>query len=429
MIRAAAAVALALAVAAPAGDAQRGRRVYLRGDGSAPIQALIGGDASTAIPATVTPCVNCHGYDGRGKKEGGIAPSNLQWSELTKAYASGTRAHGPYTRATLRRAFTMGLDPAGNALDPAMPRYQMSMRDADDLVAYLATLGTTSDPGLTPDAVRIGVLLSPDREKAAAVRDVMQAYAAAVPAIYGRRLDLRFLELPADTNARAAAVQSFLAREQPFALAASSLLGAESAIETVIEESGTPTLASFATSVLPDAHYTFVMLGDVTEQLAAIRRHDAEARVFDGKREELASFLRKAGGRVYVPAALASEAIFDAPPSLDGKLFVAAATWPDDVTPEGAAELRALSPRGGAARNTQIAALASAKLLTEALRRAGREVTREAVVDTIESLYRFRTGLTPPLSFGPNRHTGTTGTFLLRVDRAAKALRDPVWIE
>jgi mono/diheme cytochrome c family protein len=422
MIRAFVAFALAAAVAAP--DPQRGHAIYLRGSGSAPIKAIVGGDASAPIPATVTPCVNCHGFDGRGKKEGGIAPSNLQWTELTKPYASGARSHGPYTATTLRRAFTMGFDPAGNALDPAMPRYQMSMRDADDLVAYLRTLGTTSDPGLTAKSMRIGVLLSPDREKAAAVRDVMEAYAAALPEIYGRRIELRFLELPADPAARAAAVQSFLAREQPFALAASSFLGAEEAIEQVVEDSGTPALAAFAASVSPDAHYTFALFGDVAE---AVRRHDAHANLFDGARDQLAAFLQKTTGRVYVPAALASEAIFEAPPSVD--VVVATAASSDDVAPEALAELKALSPRGGASRGTQAAALATAKVLIEALRRAGRDVTRESLISEIESLYRFRTGLAPPLSFGPTQHAGTRGAFLLRVDREAKTLRQPEWVE
>src|SRR5205085_8303328 len=126
-----------------------------------------------------------------------------------------------------------------------------------------------------------------------------------------------------------------------------------------LEESGTPALASFASSVLPDAHYTFALFGDVAE---AIRRHDGAARIFEGKHEELGAYLRKAEGRVYVPAALASEAIFDAPPALE--VFVAAPAWSDDVEPEALAELRALAPRGAASRNTQIAALVSAKLLT-----------------------------------------------------------------
>lgn len=426
MIRAIAAFAAAAAIAAPAAapDAQRGHRIYLRGNGSAPIKAIVGGDASAPIPATVTPCVNCHGYDGRGIKEGGLSPSNLQWSELTKPYASGARTHGPYTPSTLRRAFTMGFDPAGNALDPAMPRYQMSMRDADDLVAYLRTLGVAPDPGLTPTSIRVGVLLSPDREKAAAVREVMEAYVRLLPELYGRRLELRFLDLPPDPAARAAAVQAFLDREHPFALAASSFLGAEEPIETVLEEDGTPAFAAFAASVPADAHYTFALFGDPAD---AVRKYDAKAQLFAGKREDLAAFLQKAAGRVYVPASLASEAIFTAPKSVE--VIVAAPTWSDDVAPEALRDLRTLSPKGTASRNTQTAALATAKVLIEALRRAGHDVTRESLIKTIESFYRLKTGLTPPLSFSPTHHTGTTGAFLLRVDQEGRALRDPVWVE
>jgi hypothetical protein len=39
----------------------------------------------------------------------------------------------------LRRAITDGVDPAGERLDPAMPRWSMSGEDMADLIAYLKT--------------------------------------------------------------------------------------------------------------------------------------------------------------------------------------------------------------------------------------------------------------------------------------------------
>ncbi|MDH3692602.1 MAG: cytochrome c, partial [Gammaproteobacteria bacterium] len=45
--------------------------------------------------------------------------------------------HGNYDAESLRRAITTGLDPAGESLDSAMPRWSMSPSDLDDLVAYL----------------------------------------------------------------------------------------------------------------------------------------------------------------------------------------------------------------------------------------------------------------------------------------------------
>ena len=53
-----------------------------------------------------------------------------------------------------------------------------------------------------------------------------------------------------------------------------------------------------------------------------------------------------------------------------------------------------------------IAAFAAAKLLEEGLRRAGRDLDRRKLVDALEELYGYETGLTPPLSYGPNRRIG-----------------------
>ncbi len=44
------------------------------------------------------------------------------------------------TDATIKRAITQGVDPAGESLDWTMPRWQMSAQDLNDLLAYLKTL-------------------------------------------------------------------------------------------------------------------------------------------------------------------------------------------------------------------------------------------------------------------------------------------------
>ncbi len=83
-----------LAMASLAQDAQnpatatnRGKEIYLYGTGSngVPIEALAG-EGNVKVPATVLRCVNCHGPDGRGKPEGGLYPSNIRWTELSKPY-------------------------------------------------------------------------------------------------------------------------------------------------------------------------------------------------------------------------------------------------------------------------------------------------------------------------------------------------------
>ncbi len=45
--------------------------------------------------------------------------------------------HASYDANSLRRAITLGLDPASESLDRSMPRWSMSTLDLDDLVTFL----------------------------------------------------------------------------------------------------------------------------------------------------------------------------------------------------------------------------------------------------------------------------------------------------
>lgn len=108
-----------------------------------------------------------------------------------------------------------------------------------------------------------------------------------------------------------------------------------------------------------------------------------------------------------------------APARFDGRLFVAYATSPSDHGAEGRREFGEFHQRHDLPRQhlpTQIAAYTSAKLLVEGLSQAGRALTREKLVSALEGLYRYATGLTPPLSYGTNRHVGAAGAYVVSVD-------------
>lgn len=64
----------------------RGRQIYLTGESPSgrKISGVIGANAE--VPARLLACGNCHGRDGRGTREGAIAPSNLTWTTLTRPY-------------------------------------------------------------------------------------------------------------------------------------------------------------------------------------------------------------------------------------------------------------------------------------------------------------------------------------------------------
>jgi len=56
------------------------------------------------------------------------------------------------------------------------------------------------------------------------------------------------------------------------------------------------------------------------------------------------------------------------------------------------------------------------EIFIEALTRAGRELSREKLVTALEGLYNFETGVTPPVSYGPNRRVGALGAHVTMID-------------
>jgi ABC-type branched-subunit amino acid transport system substrate-binding protein len=110
-------------------------------------------------------------------------------------------------------------------------------------------------------------------------------------------------------------------------------------------------------------------------------------------------------------------------PAFGGKVFLSFPTVPSDVTPAGLLELRALGDKYKLANGhtaSRLSALAAAKIFVEALSRAGRDLTREKLIVALEGLYDYETGLTPRLTFGPNRRIGAAGAYVLTIDPAKK---------
>lgn len=111
------------------------------------------------------------------------------------------------------------------------------------------------------------------------------------------------------------------------------------------------------------------------------------------------------------------------PAGFGGKVFLSFPTIPADVTKEGIEELRALASkykftvRHAAA---QLSALAAAKLLAEGLERGGKDLSREKLVTALEGLYDYETGLTPRVTFGPNRRVGASGAYIVTIDAERK---------
>lgn len=102
-----------------------------------------------------------------------------------------------------------------------------------------------------------------------------------------------------------------------------------------------------------------------------------------------------------------------------------AATYDLARVPEGHRVLVAspLPPDASAGR----VALAIATTL---LGQLGRNVTRTSFVEALERTYRLRTPVLPPITFAPNRHTGTRAAWLMTLDASKRRLlAEPGWVE
>jgi len=62
------------------------------------------------------------------------------------------------------------------------------------------------------------------------------------------------------------------------------------------------------------------------------------------------------------------------------------------------------------------AAFAAGSVLLQALRSSGSRPNRDELVRTLEHLQHFETGVTAPLTFGPNQRVGNAGAVILALD-------------
>lgn len=503
-------VALSLAAAAVAEltpSEERGKTLYFEGVSPAGREATaILGEAGAEVPASLMPCSNCHGRDGRGRPEGGVYPSNVTWPAMTKPYGvehPGGRRHPPYDERLLARAIADGVDPAGNPLHVAMPRYRLADEDMADLVAYIKRLGEDLDPGLTGEAIGLATLLpreGPTASLGAAMEAVLRAYFDDVNqrgGIYHRRLELRVEPASPEPAERAAALRRLLAGGQVFALVGVFLPGAEAEVVAVVEELGVPLVGPFTlqpqvdgSAPAPHVFYLLPGMSDLARSLVTFAAAEADgepprAAVVAGDGPGLAAagravaekvaalgwpaavtvaaagpdlatvtaadtvfllasgdaqagFFRSAAElgwypRVLLPGALLERGVFAAPPGFAGRIFAAFPTLPSNQDPRAVEEYRRLAERYQLPERhltAQIAALASARVLVEGLKGAGRDASRGRLVEVLEGLAEYDTGLTPPVTYGPNRRVGVRGAYVLAVDLERQTLVPASgWIE
>lgn len=478
---------------------ERGKQVYETGGSSSgiPIVAYFGKDL-LEVPGESATCVSCHGYDGLGRNESGVIPSNITWQQLMKSYGHihpGGLEHGPFSESSLKSYMEDGNYPGGKQGDPSMPVYQIAAQDLDALIAYLKKLDSHLDPGLSPTDIRIGTLL-PSKGLSATLGEVMRQTIVASfndinnqGGIYGRKL-----LLAAETVRNARDVPALLRTVVPdqgvFALVNTFTPGLEVELWRLIEEQRVPLIAPNALFPIEDQllhRYRFYLYAGLRDQalalaryatrnlllknpriqivypqrdgladmlasieelyhsrgwqnisrhqyvaaagipdstLLTLRKDKPDLVLFLGSENEAAAIFGAFGDpgcttALYMPGVLLGKGIYKIPASCQGRVWLSFPSLPSDRKEWAMTEFLAMSARQQLAfthPTAQLAAYAAVKILVEGLRRAGRSLSRERLLEALEGVFEFDTGLTPLVTYTKNRRSGSLGAHVVEVD-------------
>jgi mono/diheme cytochrome c family protein len=139
---------LGLAGLSAASHTDNGRRIFLHG------MTAGGRIVENSHGMEGVGCAMCHGPDGRGGMMHGVPAPDITLSGLMDPqgheHEATGRRHPAFNRETIKAAVVAGIDPAGNTLDPEMPRWSgLTAGDLDDLIEYLQSL-SKRPPGRRP---------------------------------------------------------------------------------------------------------------------------------------------------------------------------------------------------------------------------------------------------------------------------------------
>jgi len=433
---------------------RRGKEIYLAGSSPSaePLIAVLG-ENRLRLPGRAVTCGGCHGHDGTGRPESGITPYNVTWKYLTKSYGhihDSRLQHPPFTEQSLKHYLRTGIYPGGGKGDPSMPSYEVSDRDLDDLITIATVIPSTG----------------PLAEIGGTIRDVLEAYFGEINGqggLYGREIVLVVHELAPDPDSTPGILRTWLAAQQPFALISPFTPNMEAAVISAASDEQIPLIGPwtlYPVRTYSRNRYVFYLYSGLAEQVRALigfagarlaveqprvgllypdadslagvvdaidaacrsegwtliepepfptAAHDPDASVLKLREaganlvislaveSELRSFLESAVNRdwsphVLAPGVLSGKLVVDAPERFDSKL---------------------LTTRAQSHTQAAVSAYSAATVFEEALRKAGRDLGRRKLTAALEKLYRFDTGLTPPVTFTPNRRIGANGAYVV----------------
>lgn len=459
---------------ADAASAERGRILYMEGRSAhgdaATVSMTLLGDAARTQSALRYACANCHGPDGVPRVEGGVAVPSIQPHALNAASVgdNGTGRKRPaYDRDSLLRAITMGVDSGGNSLNVLMPRFNLTDRDADDLLAWLTTLGSSAVPGVDDKTVRIAVPggASPQHR---AVAETVVAFAAETNrhgGIYGRNIEVVTLPdasgkpvfgvvatmgaaadaLPASLPVFGAIHEEALfdppAGNRVFQLLPSQASQLRVAVDDhcVAREHGATRFHLVLEKVQDEDRWQRVLglqLARVPGATLEIRDAQGTGSLPDDavvlvagspahKSAVLRSLAARRTGSVYATHRFEPGTLEQLPAEFLGRLKLLLPIPVPSADDPRLATFREFLARHELSEThipQRIMALASCFAFGECLRRCGTRVTTERVVEEAMSLYQYRPSLFPPITWSLEQRVGAIGAQVARFDGAQRTL-------
>lgn len=172
---------------------------------------------------------------------------------------------------------------------------------------------------------------------------------------------------------------------------------------------------------------------DIRATVDSLIESKAEQILFLGSASQLKRLATEARSRgiepdLLLPGVFAGREMFEIDPDYSGRVLVGYSTTPADHTVEGVREFELLHERhefGYQRSASQISAFVAVQVLAEGLKRAGKNLSREKLVDALEGLTDYRSGLMPPISFNHSRRIGALGGYVLPIDATAKRFGEP----
>jgi len=164
---------------------------------------------------------------------------------------------------------------------------------------------------------------------------------------------------------------------------------------------------------------------DVPGFAAKLKQTSKSVIFFLGTSREAIALMKEASELRWSPTfylgAIEGNEIFGAPPSFAKKIFFSVPSSPDGHT--RTEEFRDLATKHKLPAHhlgVQRSVYSAAKILIEGLKRAGKDLSREKLIQALEGLYEYPTGVTPAVTYGLNRRIGAMGAYVVTIDLEKK---------